>query len=101
MNKTCRSSARPDNRRTDEPSFTLARDRAPQLRGGSNGYTFKRLGISMWGSGATQRQLDAQNVSNQRLLEWLEAENAELRGSVIELALQIQALRDGTETLAT
>jgi type II secretory pathway component PulM len=55
----------------------------------------------MWGSGATQRQLDAQNVSNQRLLEWLEAENAELRGSVIELALQIQALRDGTETLAT
>jgi hypothetical protein len=101
MNKTCRSSARPDNRRTDEPSFTLARDRAPQLRDGSNGYTFKRLGVSMWGSGATQRQLDAQNVSNQRLLEWLEAENAELRGSVIELALQIQALRDGTETLAT
>ena len=28
------------------------------------------------------------------LLERLEAENAQLRGSVVELALQIQALRD-------
>ena len=32
--------------------------------------------------------------ANQRLLERLEAENAQLRGSVVELALQIQALRD-------
>ena len=31
---------------------------------------------------------------NQRLLERLEAENAQLRGSVVELSLQIQALRD-------
>jgi hypothetical protein len=31
---------------------------------------------------------------NQRLLERLEAENAALRGSVVELVLQIQALRD-------
>jgi hypothetical protein len=31
---------------------------------------------------------------NQRLLERLEAENAVLRGSVAELLLQIQALRD-------
>ena len=31
---------------------------------------------------------------NQRLLERLEAENAVLRGSVVELLLQIQALRD-------
>ena len=31
---------------------------------------------------------------NQRLLERLEAENAVLRGSVVELVLQIQALRD-------
>jgi hypothetical protein len=31
---------------------------------------------------------------NQRLLERLEAENAVLRGSVVELVLQIQALRN-------
>jgi cell division protein FtsB len=33
--------------------------------------------------------------SNQRLLERLEAENAQLRASVVDLMLQIQALRDG------
>ena len=34
------------------------------------------------------------STGNQRLLERLEAENAQLRHSVVELALQIQALRD-------
>jgi hypothetical protein len=34
-------------------------------------------------------------LGNQGLLERLEAENAQLRGSVVDLALQIQALRDG------
>jgi hypothetical protein len=33
--------------------------------------------------------------ANQRLLERVEAENAQLRDSVVELMLQIQALRDG------
>jgi hypothetical protein len=32
---------------------------------------------------------------NQNLLEQLEAENARLRRSVVELVLQLQALRDG------
>jgi len=40
-----------------------------------------------------------ENSSNQRLLERLEAENAQLRRSVVELALQIQALRDAARTL--
>jgi hypothetical protein len=31
---------------------------------------------------------------NRRLLERLEAENAQLRGHVVDLLLQIQALRD-------
>ena len=35
--------------------------------------------------------------SNQRLLERLEAENAQLRDSVVDLMLQIQALRDGAK----
>jgi hypothetical protein len=34
-----------------------------------------------------------------RLLERLEAENAQLRESVVELALQIRALRDRARTL--
>ena len=32
--------------------------------------------------------------AKQRLLEQLEAENAQLRGAVVELTLEIQALRD-------
>jgi hypothetical protein len=59
-------------------SLKLARERAWQPRGGSSGHAYKRLGLPR----------------NQRLLERLEAENARLRGSVVELALQIQALRD-------
>ena len=51
------------------PSF--ARERAQQPRGGSNVHTFIPV-----------------------LLERLEAENTLLRRSVVELVLQIQALRD-------
>jgi hypothetical protein len=43
---------------------------------------------------AETTELDGGSGSNQRLLERLEAENAELRGSVAKLVLQIQALRD-------
>ena len=56
------------NRREDVLSF--AREHAGQPRAGSNVHTFIPV-----------------------LLERLEAENAQLRGSVVELALQIQALR--------
>jgi len=78
-------------------SLQLARDRAWQLRRGSNGPAFKRLGLPRWNSEATG--LDEQGRSTQRALERLEAENARLRGSVVELALQIQALRDRAGTL--
>jgi len=53
-----------------ENVLSLAREHW-QPRGGSNVHTFIPV-----------------------LLERLEAENAQLRGSVVELALQIQALRD-------
>jgi len=42
---------------------------------------------------------DRGSASNPRLLERLEAENAQLRRSVVELALQIQALRDDARAL--
>ena len=42
---------------------------------------------------ASDRQISKR--SNQRLLERLEAENAQLRECVVDLMLQIQALRDG------
>ena len=55
----------------------VVRERARQPRDGSSGQVSKR--------------------SNQRLLERLEAENAQLRDSVVDLMLQIQALRDGAK----
>jgi hypothetical protein len=54
--------------------------------------TFKRQDESVWNSETTG--LDGESASNQRLLERLEAENAQLRGSLVNLMLQIQALRD-------
>ena len=44
-------------------------------------------------------ELDWGSGRNQRLVERLEAENAHLRGSVVELVLQIQALRDAARAL--
>jgi hypothetical protein len=44
---------------------------------------------------ASDRQISKR--SNQRLLERLEAENAQLRDCVGELMLEIQALHDGTK----
>ena len=64
MSKRARS-----NRKEDALSFT--REHAWQPRGGSNVHTFIPI-----------------------LLERLEAENAQLRGSVVELVLQVHALRD-------
>jgi len=61
------------------------------------GHAVKRLGLPRWNSETTG--LDARSTSDQTLLERLEAENAQLRGSVVELVLQIQALRDRAETL--
>jgi hypothetical protein len=58
-------------------SLQVARERAHPPRDGSNRHVSKR--------------------SNQRLLERLEGENAQLRGSVVDLLLQIQALRDGAK----
>jgi hypothetical protein len=56
-------------------SLRVVRERARQPRDVSSGQVSKR--------------------GNQRLLERLEAENAQLRGNVVHLMLQIQALRDG------
>jgi len=68
MNKTSRS-----NRREDVVSPELAPERSWQPRGTSNVYTFRPRGL---------------------LLERLETENAQLRGIVVELLLQVQTLRD-------
>jgi len=60
----------------------LALERAWQPRDGSNVTYLHTSGAAV--------QL------NQRLLARLEAENAQPRGSVVDLFLQIQALRDGS-----
>ena len=74
-------------------SLQLARERAWRLRGGSNGHAFKRLGLPLWNSEIT-------GLDDRRFLARLEAENAQLRRRVVELLLQIQALRDGAGTLS-
>ena len=66
----------------------LAGEGARQPRGGSNGHA-----LSMWNPETTQ--LDGRSTSSQRLFERLEAENARLRGRVVDLMLQIRTLRDG------
>src|SRR5262249_13771048 len=63
------------NRIKNVVSLQVAREHARQPRCASNRHVSKR--------------------SNQRLLERLEGENAQLRDSVVDLMLQIQALRDG------
>jgi hypothetical protein len=55
----------------------VARERAHPPRDGSDRHVTKR--------------------SNQKLLERLEAENEQLRASVVELILEIRALRDGAK----
>jgi hypothetical protein len=71
-------------------SLQLARERAWQSRG-------KSPGPPLWSSETTGPE--ERSTSNQTLLEWLEAENAQLRSSVVELVLQIQILRDGSRNL--
>ena len=76
-------------------SLQVARDGARQSRDGSNGHISQLLSNS-----------ETTGVGHQRQLERLEAENEQLRGSVVELVLQIRAsrgylagcLRVGTET---
>ena len=74
-------------------SLQLARERARRRRGGSNGHAFKRLALPLWNSEIT-------GLDERRFLERLEAENSQLRRSVVELVLQLQALRDGAGTLS-
>jgi hypothetical protein len=70
MNKSSRS-----KRTKNVLSLEVARKRARQPKG------------------ASDRQVS--KGSNQRLVEQLKAENAQLRALVLDLMLQIQALRDG------
>jgi hypothetical protein len=63
------------NRIKNVLSLQVAREHAQQPRGSPNGHVSKR--------------------TNQRPLERLEAENAQLRACVVDLMLQIRALRDG------
>jgi len=72
-------------------SMQLARKRARQPKGGSNGHA-----LSVWNPKTTQ--LDGQRAGDQRSFERLEAENAQLRAWVVDLMLQIQALRDGASS---
>ena len=72
-------------------SLRLTGERARQPRARSNGQA-----LSVWNPESTQ--LDGQRAGDQRSFERLEAENARLRAWVVDLMLQIQALRDGASS---
>src|SRR6516164_8902619 len=74
-------------------SLQLARERAWRLRGGSNGHAFKRLRLA-------PRNSEITGLDGRRFLDRIEAENAQLRRRVVDLLLQMQALRDGARTLS-
>ena len=74
-------------------SLQLARERAWRPRRDSNGQAFKRLALPL-------RNSEITGLDEGRLCGRLEAENAQLRRRVVELVLQIQALRDGAGTLS-
>jgi hypothetical protein len=79
MNNIARS-----KKRENVLSLQLARDRVRQSRGGSNPH----VSLAVSNSETTE-------FGNQRRLERLEAENAQLRSHVVDLLLQLQASRDG------
>jgi hypothetical protein len=83
VKKRSRLDKRKIKRKKSVPSLRLARDRARQSRGGSNPH----LSLAVSNSETAQ-------FGNQRRLEGLKAENAQLRGHVVDLLLQLQALRD-------
>src|SRR5262245_52441702 len=72
MNKVARS-----NRGKAVLGVQLVHERAWQRRSGLTGNAFKRLGLG-------------QSASNQRLLAQLEAENVQLRGSLVDLMLRFK-----------
>jgi hypothetical protein len=84
MNKRSRLGRRKIRQKNNVLSLQLARDRARQSRDGSNGH----VSLAVSNSETTE-------FGNQRRLERLEAENAQLRSHVVDLLLQLQASRDG------
>jgi hypothetical protein len=83
MKKRSQLDRRKIRRKKSVLNLQPARDRARQSRGGSNPY----LSLAVSNSETAQ-------FCNQRRLEVLKAENAQLRGHVVDLLLQLQALRD-------
>ena len=83
MKKRSRLDRRKIRRKKNVLRLQLARDRARQSRDGSNPH------VSLAASNSETAQ-----SGNERRLEGLKAENAQLRGQVVDLLLQLQALRD-------
>jgi hypothetical protein len=83
MKKISRLDRRKIRRKKNVLSLQLARDRAGQSRGGSDGHAFLSVSNS-----------ETIEFGHQRRLDGLEAENVQLRGQVVDLLLKLQALRD-------
>ena len=64
---------------------------------GKRGGFFNQQGMSVWDFENTAQASEDGDADNCRLLERLEAENANLRGRVVDLVIQIRALHEGTK----
>jgi hypothetical protein len=70
--------------------------RLKSKRGGSH---FNQQGMSVWDFETTAQacKIEDEDAGNCRLLEQLEAENANLRGKVVDLVIQIRAMYEDTK----
>src|SRR5262249_58502483 len=73
-------------------SLQLARERACRLRGGSNGYAFKRLALPLWNSAIT-------GLDERIFFERLETQNAQLPPSVGGVLVHDQAFLEWAPNL--
>jgi hypothetical protein len=71
-------------------------NRSNKVLGLPNGPTRKKTRLHVW----TNSQFNGPSSAKKRLLRRLAAENLDLRDKVVDLALQIQALRDGDRALS-
>ena len=86
----------PFRRLQDGGEYGADHERKLSIKGGKNVLSLQVARERTRQAKATSdRQISKR--SNQRLLERLEAENAQLRNCVVELMLEVQALHDGAK----
>jgi len=85
------------NFRTKRKSVSAEFAPVRRLKGKRGGFHFNQQVISVWDFDTTTQAYKDEDAGNCRLLEQLEAENANLRARVVDLVIQIRALHKDTK----